>query len=81
MVPVVHIGAATGATIKNAGARKVGLVGTLQTMEVGFYKDRLSTAWGLEVLVPPKTERNRILEIAVEEIAKGVRSEGSRTGA
>jgi aspartate racemase len=77
-VPVVHIGDATGAAIKNAGVRKVGLVGTLQTMELGFYKDRLSTVWGLEVLVPPKSERNRVHEIAVEEIARGVRSENSR---
>ena len=50
-VPFVHIAEPTASALMESGVRRVGLLGTRFTMEMPFYKDRL-TARGLEVLVP-----------------------------
>ena len=40
-IPFLHIADATGAAIRKAGLRSVGLLGTRFTMEEEFYADRL----------------------------------------
>lgn len=76
-IPVLHIADATAAPILKAGHRKIGLLGTRFTMEMGFLKDRLAAA-GLDVLIPGEADRATIHRIIYDELIKGVISPASR---
>ena len=56
-IPLIHIADATGEALKQAGVKRVGLLGTAFTMEQDFYKGRLSERHDLEVLVPKAEDR------------------------
>ena len=43
-IPLLHIGDTTAAAVKDAGVRRVGLLGTGFTMAQPFYADRLGVA-------------------------------------
>ncbi|HTR84758.1 MAG TPA: amino acid racemase [Reyranella sp.] len=77
-VPLVHIVDAVGAELRRRGVSEVGLLGTLDTMQGGFYRDKLRRDWTIEVCVPAPGVQARVHAIAVEEVARGVRAEGSR---
>lgn len=69
-IPLLHIGDATAAKIKNAGIQNVGLLGTQYTMEMDFYKSRLAAS-GLDVLIPGESDRREINRIIFEELCLG----------
>jgi aspartate racemase len=74
-IPVLHIADATARAIRAAGNGTVGLLGTKFTMEQAFYRGRLEQH-GVEVLVPPKTDRDAVHRVIYEELILGqVRSE------
>ena len=77
-VPLVHIADATAAAVRAAGIGRVALLGTRYTMERDFYRGRLESAHGLDVLVPSATERDDIHRIIYDELVLGVVDEGSR---
>ncbi len=68
-LPFVHIADATGNAIKSAGLKKVGLLGTRETMELDFYKKRLAKM-EIEVITPEKDERDFIQTSIMEELLK-----------
>jgi aspartate racemase len=70
-IPFIHIADPTGAKIKAAGLRKVGLIGTAFTMEQDFYKGRLNDLFGLEVVVPHAEDRRIIHDIIYRELVAG----------
>ncbi len=76
-VPLLHIADATAAAVTAAGVQCVGLLGTRFTMEQAFYRDRL-TAHGIEVVVPPAAERERVHRIIYEELIHGRTEPASR---
>ncbi|VVO56875.1 aspartate/glutamate racemase family protein [Pseudomonas fluorescens] len=76
-IPFLHIADPTGQAAMDAGALKVGLLGTAFTMEQDFLKSRLS-AMGLTVLVPEAEERQAVHRIIYDELCVGVISEASR---
>jgi aspartate racemase len=76
-VPLLHIADATGEALKEAGIRKVGLLGTRYTMQQDFYKGRLAEA-GFEVCVPADEYIEELNRIIFEELCVGVIKEGSR---
>lgn len=77
-IPLLHIGDATAAKVKNAGIQKIGLLGTQYTMEMDFYKSRLAAS-GLDVLVPEESERKEINRIIFEELCLGEIREKSKS--
>jgi aspartate racemase len=77
-IPLFHIADPTAARIKAAGVRKIGLLGTRFTMEQAFYKDRLQTRHGLEVLVPEAAERDIVHRVIYEELCLGTIRDESR---
>jgi aspartate racemase len=77
-LPLVHIVDAVGQEIERLGAGRVGLLGTLDTMRGSYYGDRLKQRFGIDVIVPPPPEQERVHAIAIEEVARGVRLERSR---
>lgn len=78
-IPLLHIGDATGAAIKRAGLKKVGLLGTKYTMEKDFLKKRLLDKFEIETIVPDEADREKVHSIIYNELVKGVISNDSRS--
>ena len=71
-LPLIDIREATADAIQKKQLKKVGLLGTVYTMELDFYKQKLSQK-GLEVLIPQtKSEIDYIEETLVNELGKGI---------
>lgn len=70
-LPFLHIADATGERVREAGCRRVGLLGTRFTMEQAFYRDRLQMRYGLGVLVPEGDERDVVHRVIYEELCRG----------
>jgi aspartate racemase len=77
-IPLLHIGDATARRIRAAGMETVGLLGTNFTMEQEFYKGRLVENHGLNVLVPPKPDREIVHRIIYDELCLGQGKDSSR---
>lgn len=78
-VQILHIADATAAAIKSKGIKKVGLLGTRETMELDFYKTRLAEH-DIEVIVPEKPEREFIHDSIMNELLKEVFLPETKTG-
>lgn len=77
-VPLLHIADATADAVRQAGLRRVGLLGTQFTMEQAFYRGRLETLHGLEVRIPGEAERQRVHQVIYDELCRGQILDGSR---
>lgn len=69
-IPFLHIADMTAEEIVDKGVRKVGLLGTIYTMEGDFYKSKLRDN-GLEVIVPEKADREVVNSIIFNELCLG----------
>lgn len=76
-IPFIHIADVTADAITAAGYQTVGLLGVKETMEQGFYKDRLAKR-GLRVLIPEQPERDFINTVLFEETGVGIVKESSK---
>jgi aspartate racemase len=76
-MPLISIVDATAEAIKEEGLTVVGLLGTRFTMEKPFYVDGLKR-YGIEVLVPDKSERDFINRVVFQELSRGVFLQESR---
>ncbi|MHB1303879.1 MAG: aspartate/glutamate racemase family protein [Acidiphilium sp.] len=70
-IPLLHIADPTAARIAQAGIGRVGLLGTAFTMEQDFYKGRLATRHGLDVLVPEAEDRALVHRVIYDELVQG----------
>lgn len=70
-IPILHIADPTAERIQAAGLGRVGLLGTAFTMEQDFYKGRLVSRHGLEVLVPEEADRAAVHRIIYDELVQG----------
>ena len=77
-IPLVHIGDATAARIQKEGFKRVGLLGTLYTMEQDFYRERLAKSFGLEVLIPEEADRKSVHQVIFSELCLGQTLDASR---
>ncbi len=77
-VPLVHIADATAARVHAAGHRRVGLLGTLYTMEQDFYRARLARDFGLEILIPEEADRQSVHHVIFSELCLGQTLDASR---
>ena len=72
-VPILHIADATGLAIQKAGLRRVGLIGTIYTMEDPFMRDWLREKYHVEVIVPSSPAvRNELQGIIQKELGMGI---------
>ena len=78
-IPLIHIADSTGRAIGRAGLKRVGLLGTAFTMEKPFYRERLRSEFGLEVLIPDDDERKMVHQVIYEELVGGKVREESRS--
>jgi len=70
-LPIIHIADAAAAEIRKHGLSQIGLLGTRWTMEKDFYAKRLADA-GIKTIVPEKPEREFIHKSIMEEFAKEI---------
>jgi aspartate racemase len=70
-IPLLHIADVTAARVREAGVRRVALLGTRYVMEEEFYRRRLSERHGLEVTVPAAAEREEVNRVIFEELVLG----------
>jgi aspartate racemase len=78
-MPLLHIADATAERVRAGGLLRVGLLGTRFTMEQEFYCGRLRERHGLDVLVPPEAQRDRVHRVIYEELCLGTVREASRS--
>ena len=72
-IPILHIADATGLAIQKAGLKKVGLIGTIYTMEDGFIAQWLKEHYGIETIVPGSPEvRQELQRIIQKELGMGI---------
>lgn len=76
-VPLIHIADATADVALNMDARRVGLLGTIFTMEQAFYTGKLAER-GIETLVPEAADRALVDRVIFDELCKGHFDEASR---
>jgi len=70
-IPLLHIADTTAAHITQVSLSTVGMVSTIESAEMDFYKERLRRQ-NIEVLVPAqKNEREKIDKIINDELCKG----------
>lgn len=70
-IPLIHIADATGEVLVRRGIRRAGLLGTRFTMEQAFYRERLTSRFGVEVLTPPVADREIVHRVIYEELCHG----------
>lgn len=71
-LPVIHIAAETADAIQKQDIKKVGLLGTKFTMELDFFKDKL-TQKGIETIIPTSEEDKDFIHYTIfEELGRGI---------
>ena len=76
-VPFLHLADATADAVMAAGVESVALLGTRDTLEQAFYRDRL-TARGLDVRIPDEPDRTMIHDVIFDELVQGEITEASK---
>ncbi len=71
-IPLIHIADATAVEIKQKGSKKPLLLATRYTMEQDFYKGHLSSAHGIEAVIPDDAGRTVVHDVIYEELCQGV---------
>lgn len=70
-IPVIHVAEATALQIKKQQLKTVALLGTKYTMQLDFYKNKLS-AQGITTIIPGEEEVEYINTAIYEEMGKGI---------
>jgi len=76
-VPILHIAEATAQELRKSHIHKVGLLGTIYTMEQDFYKAKLQEA-GIDILIPEKEDRHTVNHIIFQELCLGIIADPSK---
>ena len=76
-IPLLHIADPTAQKVQSAGVRKVALLGTRFTMEEDFYRGRLESPHGLQVMIPPEADRETIHRVIYDELCLGTTTTAS----
>lgn len=77
-IPFLHIADAAAEAIRAQGITTIGLLGTRFTMEEDFYKGRLTSKYGLSVLIPNTADRDTVHRIIYDELVRGTILPASR---
>lgn len=70
-IPLLHIADATAEVLRHDEVKRIGLLGTAFTMELDFYKDRISKQYQIEVVVPDLHDRQMVHDIIYQELCLG----------
>jgi len=70
-IPLLHIADATAEVLTRDEVRRIGLLGTAFTMELDFYRNRISEQHAIEVVVPEMHDRQMVHDIIYQELCQG----------
>jgi len=70
-IPLLHIADATAEVLLQDGIRRIGLLGTAFTMELDFYRRRISEQYEIDVVVPELHDRQMVHDIIYQELCQG----------
>lgn len=77
-VPLIHMVDSVAKEIKKQKMNKVGLLGTIFTMEEDFYSKKLMDDHNIEAIIPDKEDRLEISRVIYEELCCGIINEKSK---
>lgn len=77
-VPLIHMVDSVAKEIKRRKMNKIGLLGTIFTMEEDFYSKKLMDDYGIETIIPEKTDREEVSRVIYKELCCGVINEKSK---
>lgn len=77
--PMISIMDATAEAIKEKGIQRVGLLGTIFTMQADFYQNALSK-YGIEVIVPNMEDQEYVNTVIWEELTHHILKSESKKG-
>ena len=69
-IPLLHIGDVSAKEMVEQSIKRIGLLGTKQTMEQDFYKSRLAK-YNIETIIPNEEERTFIHHVILDELSRG----------
>jgi aspartate racemase len=78
-IPLLDIRDATGVAIRQAGMRKVGLLGTRYTMEQAFFRDHLCGHYDIDCLTPSEHLLDVVHGFVFAELCRGIVRDESRS--
>ncbi len=78
IIPLLSLVDATGAEIKRAGLRKVGLIGTKFAMNKPYYREGLAK-YGVKVVIPDEEDQKEVGRVIFEELSYGILRDESRS--
>lgn len=70
-IPVIHIAEAVAKAILKNGLKKVGLLGTRYTMQLGFYTEHLAK-YEIETIIPDQEDVDFINQTIYDEFSKNI---------
>jgi aspartate racemase len=70
-IPLLHIADATAEVLVRNGVGRIGLLGTAFTMELDFYRKRISEQFKIDVVVPELHDRQMVHDIIYQELCQG----------
>ncbi|MEO6280454.1 aspartate/glutamate racemase family protein [Roseateles sp.] len=70
-LPVLHIVDVTAEALRAAGVKRAGLLATRFTMEQGFYRERMKTRFGIDVITPDEAGRAEVHRLIYDELCRG----------
>lgn len=71
-VALINIADPVSEYINDKKIKRVGLIGTIHTMEENYIKDAISKKCNVEIFIPGKSDRNYINKVIYEELCKGI---------
>ena len=76
-IPIIHVADAVAKDISRHGLKKVALLGTRYTMQLGFYTDRLGRS-GIETIIPDQDDVEFINYTIYHEFSKNIFSDQTK---
>lgn len=76
-LPLIHIATETAKEIQKMNLKKVGLLGTKFTMELDFFRDKL-TNQGIQTIIPEEEDRDFLHNTIFNELGKGLILESTK---
>ncbi len=70
-IPLLHIADVAGNALAKDSHAKVGLLGTMPTMQAPFYRQRLADNHGLEVVLPSRPLREDVAALIESDLTGG----------
>lgn len=77
-VPLIHMVDSVAKEIRKQKMQKVGLLGTIFTMEEDFYTKKLSDNYGITTIIPDIEDRQEVSRIIYNELCQGIITEESK---